>query len=83
MCQIEVQELSVPMWVPRKYYCLKWFIILFIGISRLDLRYCALKVYWSPVVLMPSKSVSQDTALVCQSLNIHQYLQTAKEYEVR
>lgn len=76
-------ELPVLMQVSRKYYCLKWLVILFIGVSRLDLRYCALKVYWSPVVLMPGKSVSQHTPLVCQSLNTHQYLRTSKDYEVR
>lgn len=78
MYQIEVQELAVPMQVPRPCYCLKWLIILFIGVSWLDLRYCALKLYCSPVVLTLGKS-----ALVCQSLNIHQYLQTDKDYELR
>lgn len=80
--RIDVQELLVPMQVPRNYYCLKWLMILFIGVSRLDLRYCALQAYWSPVAML-GKSVSQQTPLVCQCLNLHQYLQTAKDCELR
>lgn len=67
MYQVDIQELPVPMQVPSKYYCLKWLIILFIGVGRSDLRYCAVMGYWSPVDLRLAKSVSQHTPLVCWS----------------
>lgn len=70
------------MQVPRKYYCLKWLIILFIGVSRSDLRYCALEVYLSPALRL-ANSVSQHTPSVCRSLNMHQYLPAAEDCEVR